>query len=121
MNNISMNQALSIWSELWQAYYGKNGFGGDTAEIYAYRLMPYVPDVHAHHNSQYRESQSYIFRNMDVSEKAAHSLCELLYAFQKETNCDITIDGESIGDWFHDQGSLFDHRCHVKITPCQQV
>lgn len=40
-----MTQALSIWSELEQAYYGDNAYGGDTAEIYAYRLQPADPKM----------------------------------------------------------------------------
>lgn len=45
MHRLSLVQALSLWSDLDDAYYGKSGFGGEVAEIYAYRLMPYAPMV----------------------------------------------------------------------------
>lgn len=43
MHRLSMVQLLSIWSDLEAAYYLRNGFGTDTAEIYMYRLMPRCP------------------------------------------------------------------------------
>ena len=43
MKNLSMVQALEIWSDLESAYYGENSFGGDTAELYAYRFLPFSP------------------------------------------------------------------------------
>jgi hypothetical protein len=39
MKSLSIQQELLVWSELTAAYYGENKYGGDTAEIYAYRLM----------------------------------------------------------------------------------
>jgi len=38
MLNMTTKEAMLIYGELTQCLYGKNGFGGDTAEIYAYRL-----------------------------------------------------------------------------------
>src|SRR5262249_25383349 len=73
MHNLSMAQALLIWSELMDAYHGKNGFGGDTAEIYMYRLMPYDPalvhDPTADHNG--------------TVDQANRSLCSLLLFFEQ--------------------------------------
>jgi len=37
---LPFDQALGVWHDLEQALAGKNGYGGDVAEIYAYRLMP---------------------------------------------------------------------------------
>jgi hypothetical protein len=108
MNNISMNQALSIWSELWQAYYSKNGFGGDTAEIYAYRLMPYHPVL------DFPNAQCFNSSHIEYFNEAKHSLVELLYLFQKDANCDIEVDNQLLGDWTNN-GEIFNHRCHVRI------
>ena len=104
MNNISMNQALSIWDDLWQAYYGKNNYGGDEAEIYAYRLRTDEPTLYANgfEGSKYK-----------AAHKAATSLYHLLVKFAAENNCTITIDNMPLIDWV--ESTVFDHRCHVKI------
>ena len=39
MKNLSPVQACLIWSDLEQAYYGDAAYGGDVAEIYAYKFM----------------------------------------------------------------------------------
>jgi len=36
---LTADAALSVWSDLEEALAGKNGFGGDVAEIYAYLLV----------------------------------------------------------------------------------
>jgi hypothetical protein len=108
MNNISMNQVLSIWSELWQAYYGKNGFGGDTAEIYAYRLMPYSPSLHMT-GETFKES------NDELRINAVNSLVTLCNKFAKDNDCTIKIDNLPSDRWISVIGREFDHRCHVKV------
>lgn len=40
---LSMLQALGIWDDLLEAYHGVNRYGGDTAEIYGYRLSERCP------------------------------------------------------------------------------
>jgi hypothetical protein len=40
MINISLPNALRIWSELEAAYYGDNKYGGTVAEIYAHTIKP---------------------------------------------------------------------------------
>lgn len=36
-------QFLGVWAELEAAYYGENSYGGNVAEIYAYRLLVLAP------------------------------------------------------------------------------
>jgi hypothetical protein len=38
--DLPADAALGVWYDLERALAGKNGFGGDVAEIYAYRLVP---------------------------------------------------------------------------------
>ena len=109
MNNVSMNQALSIWSELWQAYYGNNGYGGDTAEIYAYRLMPYSPSFNMT-GETFQES------NDELRINAVNSLVALCNQFAKENDCVIEIDKCQLDKWVGMIGREFDHRCHVKVV-----
>ncbi len=108
MNNISMNQALDIWSELWQSYYGENGYGGDTAEIYAYKLMSYSPALNF-------TAPSFAEGNRVSYIKAQHSLYNLIIKFiqYNENKITILIDGKSPTEWF--ESEIFDHRCHVQI------
>ena len=99
-----MNQALGIWSELWMAYYCHNGYGGNTAEIYAYRLMPYEPKLNQGLPSN------------ENSTIAKEVLYNLMCKFKNETGCDIKVDNYfSITDWFENSG-FFNHRVHVTIT-----
>ncbi len=101
-----MNQALDIWSELWQAYYGKNGFGGDTAEIYAYRLMPNIPTLD-HQGDTFKNSTKIAYC------KAQMSLYNLLDKFERDNDCRIFVDKMALRDWV--ETDEFNHRCHVKI------
>ncbi len=114
MENISMIQALEIWSELWQAYFGKNGFGGDTAEIYAYRLMPDHPGFEMNEKDK---------NQRETGLQTARSLYSLLKKFSKENQCLIEImktreEGREIGPWFTQRP--FFHRCHVRVTKKKQ-
>ena len=112
LSNISLDQALGVWSDLEQAYYGDNGYGSDTAEIYAYRLMRYVPTA-LHANAQGKR----VVDDADMrgeSLKAARALYELLYRFSEQRDCLIRINGEPLGEWLAFQP--FDHRCHVRVA-----
>ena len=115
MQNISINQALDIWSDLWQAYFGKNGFGSDMAEIYAYRLMSYNPTYHRGYHSDIvlRGTETFKKAQEEVCEQAQNSLVALLKKFAAENDCMIEVNGKTVDDWA--ESEVFDHRCHVKI------
>ncbi len=115
MNNISMNQALGIWSELWQAYYGENGYGSDTAEIYAYRLMAYEPAIAAGNvgDGSFKDTEMFKVNSRVAYIQAAHSLYNLLSKFESDNECRIEVDGKNIRDWVETE--IFDHRCHVRV------
>ncbi len=106
MDNISINQALSIWGDLWQAYFGKNGYGGDTAEIYAYRLMPNEPCLFGV-GDYFKERQAEVYRN------AAYSLRDIVWKFCQDNDVLCLMDGENCDDWV--RHTIFDHRCHIKV------
>ena len=94
MENISMVQALDIWSELWKAYYGDNGYGGNEAEIYLYRVSPESPS-----------------KDPEVGKDAARSLYHLLVKFRDEMECEIIVDNKPLL-----LGNIPTiHRCHVRI------
>ncbi len=115
MNNISMNQALDIWSDLWQAYYGRNGYGGDTAEIYAYRVMAYDPVVAAGTFSKTGFDGTSTFKEHadTVYELAASALVHILTKFEVDAECRVEINGKKPIQWIGTE--RFDHRVHVKV------
>lgn len=106
MEHISMLQALTVWSELWQAYYVKNGYGGDTAEIYAYTLQPRCPIM-----EQPLDSLPEV--GIELGLQAAKSLYAILCLFREKHDCSIEVNGKVLGEWFAD--TPFVHRCHVKV------
>lgn len=116
MNNISMNQALGIWGELWQAYYKDNDYGTDTAEIYAYRLMGFDPIVASGCAGDAQVSKTEIFKvNSRVAYiKAQNSLATLLIKFESDNDCKITVNNKPIREWVETE--VFDHRCHVRVA-----
>lgn len=105
--DLTINQALGVWSDLEQAYFGQNGFGGDTAEIYAYRLQPYNPFAHAFsegvgYGDKAKQEQAVI---------AGSNLFFLLRTFAKMRDVYIEVDGEDPETLLY--GLV--HRCHVKV------
>ncbi len=120
MHNLSMAQALGVWSELEAAYYGKNGFGSDTAEIYAYRLMPRSPRLEAteraspglnSYGAQKERHEAYI--------AAAHSLRALILHFEETHVVSVVVrlsetDRVPAAAWLSD--NYFDHRLHVTVV-----
>lgn len=115
MVNISVAQAVYIWDDLTTALNGTNGFGGHTAEIYAYRLMPYSP-------SFAQDPQSEICREVheQLVHNAGQSLLELLRLFQQKHRCDITIDDKPFNRYDHSWEG-FSHRVHVEIHPVPKL
>ena len=113
MHNLSLNQVLSLWSDLEKAYHGTHGFGGDTAEIYIYRLMPFEPAImrdpkaeeHGIIGSSAREAY----------ERANKSLFKLLSKFAKDRDAAITVDEKELGPWLKTARNT--HRVHVKVVP----
>lgn len=106
MQNLSMTQALSIWSDLEAAYYQKNDFGGDTAEIYIDRAMPYSASTNGNDVSDLAN---------DEYDLANESLHDLFTHFSKTRNARIEVAGSELGSWL--RTARFEHRVHVKVTP----
>ena len=103
--DLTLNQALGVWSELEAAYYGKNGFGGDTAEIYAYRLQPYRPGVELPNTQLGAEAIA------EQAMIAGENLYWLLGKFCEHHGCTAIVDGTE-AEWLR---GGFEHRVHVRI------
>lgn len=110
LHAISMVQALDVWSDLEAAYYGKNGFGGDTAEIYLYRFLTGasrpLEDVNASNLQGELARETYTIANQ--------AMCALFTHFA-ETHHEVRIevDGRELGPWLGE--TLNTHRVHVKV------
>ncbi len=108
MIHISILQLLRLWSELDDAYYEKNGFGGDTAEIYAYTLLPAHPSADSDAPERMRNKSK-----EEDGFQAAKTLLEILNLFAKMRKCVIVVDGRRLGRWFLQEP--FDYKVHIMI------
>lgn len=99
-SSISINQALDVWSDLSDAYHGCNGYGGDTAEIYAYRLQP---------------GGGHLCKTPEDLYEGAKALVFLCSKFSARYPSTILIDGSSPAEWLKTHGSAFGHRAHVQV------
>lgn len=108
---------VGIWGDLVEAYHDVNSYGGDVAEIYAYRLMPYSPLVH----SQVKPNSD---KAALIALHAANALCAIIEEFCSAYECSALVDGVPMAEWcsLNNMGRhRFDHRCHVKIERKEEV
>ena len=101
-------EAMNIWGELVECYYDVHGYGGDTAEIYSYRLEPYTPTAHNSSN----ESNS---RLREVSYNAAKSLALIIKEFCHAYGCKAEVDEVIVEEWDRDICNYLSHRYHARI------
>lgn len=115
--SFSMLQALDVWSDLWQAFYGDNGYGGTTAEIYAFRLLPCCPTLYINPCSLREEAEQ------EMAQLASLSLAQLLTAFVDQTGTRVWLmetrdrgvefkPGDKIAPEFH--------RWHVRVERTEE-
>ena len=106
---VSQLELMKLWAELNEAWHGINGFGGDTAEVYSYRLQPYSPMAHGANETDIGNIDKRI-----LCSNAANALVNLVEMFCHEYNCTATIDNIPPQRWKYEI-DIFDHRAHVKI------
>ena len=105
-----------MWSELEEARHGTNSYGGDTAEIYAYRVMGHSPAVSAMKAAQqadrhHRPSGMLYESVMEDYATAKASLLSLCDYFARLYKVSITFDGVPEHEW----KKVFGHRVHVQV------
>ena len=105
MNELSPLQLATLWGELVDAYWGKNSFGGDEAEIYAYTLQPANPQMYLESTRPKAE--------IVLGRQASRALCETLEIFCVHYECRVLVDGVPFRKAL--KHPLI-HRCHVKIV-----
>ena len=94
--DLSARQACLLWSQLEQAYYGDNSYGGNTAELYAYKFGVDRPE-----------------NSPEVEMEQAGKLYSLLVLFASQRRCQIWVDGRRLGFWALKRP--FVHRVHVRV------
>ncbi len=107
MLNLSPKQLMRLWYELTTAYCGCNGFGGNTAEIYAYVLREDSPTRYLA-----KHIQEDILKS---NTEAASTLARACQIFSENYTCKIQIDGLEPELWLAAIKDSFDHRAHVKV------
>lgn len=113
--NIPLGELLKLWGELIEAYHGVNGYGGDTAELYAYRFRRDDPaarlDKVDGEKCQLRKDAEHA-----AEIDARKALYGLLWLFEHTvTNAKVRIDGKMLYQW-QQIAEKFDHRVHVKVV-----
>lgn len=109
MLDLTTRQLIDLWCQLEDCYHGRNGYGGDTAEIYSYSLQPYSPAAHltspGERNGIAGEAQ------LKAAQIAGHNLQAVCALFEEKRDCTvITGMGESI-----EMGEPFEHRVHITV------
>ena len=105
MLQLSITQAVGIWDELRNAHLNLNGYGGNVAEIYAYRLMSYRPSM---------TPANYTVAEMT---QAAQALLALIQLYQAQYPVVVTIEDLDPVTWCLQFGAQYGHRCHVQVLP----
>lgn len=105
-----------LWGELVEAYWGHNGFGGDTAELYSFRFQRYNPTVHM---SSMRDGPERDEEEFNHFCGAARTLLSLVQQFCIAYGCLCEIDGVSVEEWADAVACnkhRFRHRAHVRVV-----
>ena len=112
--HVSVAQAVELWTEFERGYRGESSFGGNICEIYAYRLMPYLPGVH---KGSPPEPGSLFYEDASrMSREAAESLRDLLVLFERHhPDCRVSVERREGFVPLQDWRDLFVHRVEVRF------
>lgn len=117
---VNIFELMLLWGELVAAYYGVNGFGGDVAEIYAYRFQAYNPTIHCQgQGSQWFATDIYLSERKDFDILTGRQLVELLKLFCKSYNCAAKVNNLAVDDFLYRSNVgdiIFNYRVHVEIV-----
>ncbi|MCP4990874.1 MAG: hypothetical protein GY928_33985 [Colwellia sp.] len=106
-------ELMKLYSELTEAYYGVNSYGGNIAEIYMYRLKNYNPTIHSKSKGKHKKKE---VERLEML--CARQLVGLVKLFCKERHCTANINGSSPDDFLRESqadGDVFNIRVKVEI------
>lgn len=114
MNTITMDNALAIHAELIQCLYNANGYGGDTAEIYCYRLTQQSPSYQLPLERTLRTG----IYSLEDDKNARANLIQLINHVRSQFNVEfIEIDGLPFLKWVKETlHTGISHRVHVRMA-----
>jgi hypothetical protein len=104
--DLSIDDVLGVWQELELALAGKNGYGGDVAEIYAYRLVPTSLRHHPQDEAQAQiagRNMTFILRRFAESHEGA--VVAIQHSRDEFRALDLAQDFPA-----------FDWRVHLRVT-----
>lgn len=114
MLELTPKQAMLVFGELIECYYGDHKYGGDSAEIYAYRLAIATPTVStalsaaAAHATQ---SGMYLNALQDFGNEAAANLGGICKLFSEAYDAEVSVNGKNVSDGV----DSFTHRVIVTV------
>lgn len=140
MDNLTTKQALSIWSDLEAAFYGRaTGFGGNTVNIHPWKAVsrwprkeltlptvgegptevPVVDPVTRHLYPNTPRSEIGLDPDLvrEAYARAHASLYELFEHYAHECKARIDINGRELGEWVKTLHGLHASSMNVTVTP----
>jgi len=107
--NASPLQIMGLWEDLLDAQHGRNGYGGDVAEIYVTRFMTHSSTVTL---DRMRGGELSEGSRDDYREacRTLHALCRL---FEERRQVVIEMLEGPLDDLVGDR--VFDHRVHLRV------
>lgn len=114
MHNLSMTQALYVWSQLEQAYYEDNSYGGTICELYMYLFKPASPGTERQPPEAINEPGLHGDMLREVVDNANMSLYNILHHFQTVRDVNIKVENRALGVWV--QTARYQHRVQVQVT-----
>lgn len=103
----AMLRFLSVWAELEAAYYGKNGYGGNVAEIYAYCLLVLAP------GDPTGEERG------DVAARELERMLQMFAHVHEDARFGVEVAHREFSPFFPLERQplpSFSHRIHIQIT-----
>lgn len=98
---IASTRVLRLWADLVEAQHGVHHYGGDTAEVYVYRMFPTErPPGHVATAEEIRNANS--------------ELWEVCMWFAEERHVSIEVDGRELGGWLRTHPQA--HRWHIRVS-----
>ena len=103
-------QVARLWADLEDAYQGRASHG-DTAEVYAYRMLPYDPTFASALTRTRTTSDEEAIR--DNAKLARDALVSVARAFEEHRECKVFVQGANLDVFVTGPG--FTHRVPVRV------
>jgi len=105
-------EAMKIWGEIVECLHNKNRYGGNIAEIYAYRLEPFIARARARLDEMSEKEE------IEFTHEAAMNLGNILETFIEVYECKIFVEEQKFSTWFNNikkRKNTYYHRYHIKV------